>query len=84
MGNLTSDMYIGLIQFGTETVHATSNVTFEMQKAQMDLSVIKEKPTTTKGSPPATASASKGAAFQVAPTGYALPAAIGLAAAVLL
>ncbi|KAG9625021.1 concanavalin A-like lectin/glucanase, partial [Aureobasidium melanogenum] len=84
-GNLTSDMYIGLIQFGTETVHATQNVTFEMQKAQMDLSVYKQKPTTTKGSPPATAGASKGAAFQVAPTGFALPAAaMGLAAAVLL
>lgn len=85
-GNLTSDMYLGLIQFGTETVHATQNVTFQMQKAQMDLSVIKEKPTTTKGSPPATASAtSKGAAYQVAPTGFALPAAaMGIAAAVLL
>jgi len=84
-GNLTSDMYIGLIQWGTETVHATQNVTFEMQKAQMDLSVIKQKPTTTKGSPPATAGASKGAAFHVAPTGFALPAAaMGLAAAVLL
>ncbi|CAD0114264.1 unnamed protein product [Aureobasidium uvarum] len=84
-GNLTSDMYIGLIQFGTETVHATQNVTFEMQKAQMDFSVVKQKPTTTKGSPPATAGASKGAAFHVAPTGFALPAAaMGLAAAVLL
>jgi len=84
-GTLTSDMYIGLIQWGTETVHATQNVTFEMQKAQMDLSVVKQKPTTTKGSPPATAGASKGAAFHVAPTGFALPAAaMGLAAAVLL
>ncbi|KAI5196617.1 concanavalin A-like lectin/glucanase [Aureobasidium subglaciale] len=83
--NITSDMYIGLIQFGTETVHATSNVTFEMQKAQMDLAVVSQKPTTTKGSPPATAGASKGGAFHVAPTNFALPAAaMGLAAAVLL
>jgi hypothetical protein len=84
-GNLTADMYLGLIQFGTETVHATQNVTFEMQKAQMDLAVVSQKPTTTKGSPPATAGASKGAAFHVAPTGFALPAAaMGIAAAVLL
>jgi xyloglucan-specific endo-beta-1,4-glucanase len=56
-----------------------------VKKVQMDFGVVKAKPTTTRNSPPATASAKKGAAFNVAPTGLGpAVAAVGLAAAILL
>ncbi|KAF1348177.1 concanavalin A-like lectin/glucanase domain-containing protein [Delphinella strobiligena] len=82
-GNITDTMYLGVIQFGTETVHATSNVTTEFKSIYMDLEVNSAKPTPTssKGSSSAT-STSKGGAMGLMPTitSFAYPVAMGLAA----
>lgn len=82
-GNITDTMYLGVIQFGTETVHATSNVTTEFKSIYMDLEVnsAKATPTSSKGSSSAT-STSKGGAMGMMPTvtSFAYPIAMGVAA----
>ncbi|GAB7355556.1 hypothetical protein MBLNU459_g6030t3 [Dothideomycetes sp. NU459] len=77
LGNITSDMYLGLVQFGSETVHATQNITFNVKSASMSLDVISARATST--------SSSKGAAANVArPTNFVLPAVLGAAAVLVL
>ena len=88
LGNVTEDYYLGLVQFGSETVHATQNVTFDVQHASMSLDVVSStaRPTKTRGPGGATAS-SKGAAGRAVPaptlTGWpvAAAAAAGMAVA---
>lgn len=82
-GNLSDTLYLGVVQFGTETVHATQNVTSEFKSIYMDLEVNSAKPTpkssSTAGSSTAT---SKGFAHAMMPTitSFAYPMAMGAAA----
>lgn len=69
-------MYMGLIQFGSETVHASANVTIEMKSAYMSLDVKSARPTTATAT-----STSKAGAWGSMPTITSLPmVAAGLAA----
>ncbi|ESZ94303.1 hypothetical protein SBOR_5299 [Sclerotinia borealis F-4128] len=75
LGNITADMYLGLIQFGSETVHATEPVELQMKDIEMSLGVSSSR----TASPTAT-STSKGGAdmFRAQITNFAVPAALGL------
>lgn len=75
IGNITDDMYLGLIQFGSETVHASEPVELQMKDIEMSIGVSSSR----TASPTAT-STSKGGAerFQAQITNFAVPAALGL------
>ncbi|THV48987.1 hypothetical protein BGAL_0217g00120 [Botrytis galanthina] len=75
IGNITNDMYLGLIQFGSETVHASEPVGLQMKDIDMSIGVSSSR----TASPTAT-STSKGGAerFQAQITNFAMPAALGL------
>ncbi|KAL1311428.1 hypothetical protein AAFC00_001589 [Neodothiora populina] len=82
-GNLTDTLYMGVVQFGTETVHATSNVTAEFKNIFMDLEVNSAKPTPSKTSSGSGSTAtSSGFANAMMPTitSFAYPIAMGAAA----
>lgn len=80
-GNLTSDLYLGVVQFGTETVHATENVTSEFKSIYMDLGVKSAKATPKTSSSAATATSSGfGHAMMPTITSFAYPVAMGAAA----
>jgi xyloglucan-specific endo-beta-1,4-glucanase len=79
IGNVTDDMYLGLIQFGSETVHATEPVQLEVKDVQMSIGVSSSR----TASPTATStSKSKGAGDRFMPqiTNFAIPAAVGVGA----
>ncbi|RAL67133.1 hypothetical protein DID88_007911 [Monilinia fructigena] len=77
IGNITSDMYLGLIQFGSETVHAAKPVELRMKDIKMSIGVS----STRTSSPTATATSSGGAdMFRAQITNFAVPAALGLGA----
>ncbi|KAB8294061.1 hypothetical protein EYC80_009517 [Monilinia laxa] len=77
IGNITSDMYLGLIQFGSETVHAAQPVELRMKDIKMSIGVS----STRTSSPTATATSSGGAdMFRAQITNFAVPAALGLGA----
>lgn len=80
-GNISDSTYLGVIQFGSETVHSPQNITFEVKSAYMDLEVNSAKPTTSTSSASAT-STSKGLANAMMPTitSFAYPLAVGVAA----
>lgn len=81
--NVTDSMYLGLIQFGSETVHATKNITFEVKEAYMNLEVISARATpstSSKGSSATSTSSGAANAMMPAITNFAFPAAMGLAA----
>lgn len=84
-GNISDSMYLGLIQFGSETVHSPKNITLEMKSARMDLQVNSARPTpkTSKGSATATSSGF-GNAMLPTITSFAYPVAMGVAAALVL
>ncbi|CAD6449119.1 8c7b6b21-b774-4eeb-b51f-460c4ffc0b03 [Sclerotinia trifoliorum] len=77
LGNVTADMYIGLVQFGSETVHAAQPVELQMKDIQMSIGV-----SSSKTAAPSATSTSKGAAdrFAAQITNFAVPAALGLGA----
>ena len=48
-GLIRANNYLGILQFGTETLHATSNVTFTASKVDMD--IVMGTPKAFSGSP---------------------------------
>ncbi|QSZ35963.1 hypothetical protein DSL72_007085 [Monilinia vaccinii-corymbosi] len=77
IGNITSDMYMGVIQFGSETVHAAKKVVLEMNNIEMKLDV---KTTKTVTSRPTATSRAAADVFRAQITNFAVPAALGLGA----
>ncbi|PQE30280.1 glycosyl transferase protein [Rutstroemia sp. NJR-2017a WRK4] len=77
IGNVTSEMYLGLVQFGSETVHATEPVELQVKDVQMSMGVSSSR----TASPSSTStSKSKGAGDRFMPqiTNFAVPAAVGV------
>lgn len=78
IGNITDDLYLGILQFGSETVHAAEPVEFQMKDIKMSIGVS----STQTASPTAKTTSSKGAADMWRPqmTNFAMPAALGVGA----
>lgn len=75
IGNITDDMYLGLIQFGSETVHASEPVALQMKDIEMSIGVSSSRTAAASAT-----STSKGGAdrFAAQITNFAIPAALGL------
>ncbi|KAI9650822.1 hypothetical protein NHQ30_000856 [Ciborinia camelliae] len=77
LGNITEEMYLGLIQFGSETVHAEAPVELQMKDVQMSIAVTSSR----TASPTPTSTKKSGAVadmYRPQITNFAVPAALGL------
>ncbi|KAM3085786.1 hypothetical protein ACMFMG_002847 [Clarireedia jacksonii] len=86
IGNVTDDMYLGLIQFGSETVHATEPVQLEIRDVQMSIAVSSSRTASpTASSTRTSTSTSKAGVDRFMPqiTNFAIPAALGVGAMLL-
>lgn len=53
---ISESNYLGVVQFGSETFHATSNVTFSVRNFNMSIEAGTPKPTTSAATPSSTSS----------------------------